>query len=311
MYWLSEIFYWLFMNYIDVETIAIERRHEFRAFIESAKDISLSCKKLRLCHCQYLPEVANLFPNLKYFAFKSVDENGHPYQNQFQYNNRRIDDFSGWHRHLKVLINFHIYNGFHEFLNTGVFQKLTMIALRYGRFSSESHTNVISSLKNAPYLQILQLQGFLIGYHDLSILHTNVTRLHTLILDHCSTAYLGIMNSTIFPPTQAMQRLVIISADRFMLDQGQLLRSMLSNYLGLKHLSVATSRRNNIWSAVYLDVIRSHSLATFQINTHIDIPNLVTELKENGMAHLKDLLLNLAYDELLQCFAFENRILDF
>jgi hypothetical protein len=229
---------------LDVETTTIRGKSEFHAFIESAQNISLDCKALMLCHYQSLPMVAKLFPNLKFFVFKPVDEYNHLNQNRVPYSKREIESFLVWHRHLRVFINSQLYEDTHQFLNTGVFQKLTALALVHD-YMSKSCRNVISSLKNAPNLQILQLKRFPLYSHDLNMLHNNVTRLHTLILDRCYTFSVEPVNAPIAPPAKSMKTLTVVNADNFILDNGELLKFMVSKYPSLDYLSITAIQKDD------------------------------------------------------------------
>jgi hypothetical protein len=136
---------------LDVETTTIRGKSKFHAFIESAQNISLDFKALMLYHYQSLPLVAKLFPNLKLFVFKLIDEYKYLNQNRVPYSKREIKSFLGWHQHLRVFINSQLYEDTHQFLNIGVFQKLTALALVHD-YILKSCRNVIPSLKNTPNL---------------------------------------------------------------------------------------------------------------------------------------------------------------
>ncbi|KAI8887730.1 hypothetical protein K501DRAFT_268589 [Backusella circina FSU 941] len=240
------------------------------------------CKRLVLDHHSRVGfdkvTLARLFPNLKFLALLLMETKSSHTTPQFTKEQSKI--LEPWRNSLETLIERSYTKRLLDFLNTGVFTRLTTLVITpdtkvlYSHFSGLSHV-----LKNTPVLKNIHLHYHHIDLFDLQELHDNVPTLISLIMNTCRlTCSRGIPIHTQQPPTTTLLRTLKLSA----------LSSTLNSTPGIVDFFV--SAYTHLWSLSL--VIGEYDCANYRdTDTHLE--SFFTDIVTKVGRHLTELELKI------------------
>jgi hypothetical protein len=183
---------------LDLETVALSSSPSstlfdirYKRLLKKVLDdnsIGKKCKRLVLDHHSRIGfdkvTLAELFPNLTFLALLLIETKSSNTTPTFtEEQSRKLE---AWRNGLKTLIERSYTKRLLDFLDTGVFKRLTTLVITPDTKVLYSHFSGLSKvLKNTPVLQTLHLNYHHIDLLDLEELHSNVPTLISLIMNTC------------------------------------------------------------------------------------------------------------------------------
>jgi hypothetical protein len=159
--------------------------------------------------------LAQVFPNLKFAFFESERGVTFEQDDSMVFTTKESESFQGWRNGLEIVVDWS-HNGFFflSVLDTGVFHRLTSLALRFSNFNL-SNVSIFKRLKHAPFLTALVVSILRLSATDLEELHDNTPRLTSLSLQGLLIFNSDQVKSLNIAPMKQIKALKILALSRF------------------------------------------------------------------------------------------------